>query len=57
MGLIFKKFAVCLETNKDHFDIKKFNHRCKKQTWEQTWGKWEVDWEIGIDIYTILYIK
>lgn len=22
MGLIFKKFSVCLETNKDHFDIK-----------------------------------
>ena len=36
----------------------KQSHRCRKQTW-LLWGKGRrgIYWEIGIDIYTILYTK
>ena len=37
----------------------KQSHRCRKQTYGYQGGKWQggINWEIGIDIYTLLYIK
>ena len=38
------------------FTKQKQSHRCGKQTYGyQGWGR--INWEIGIDIYTLLYIK
>ena len=42
------------------FTKQKQSHRCRKQTYGYQGGKAGVggiNWEIGIDIYTILYIK
>ena len=37
----------------------KYSHRCRKQAYgyqrRKGWGG--INWEIGIDIYTLLYIK
>ena len=41
------------------FTKQKYTHRCRKQTYgyqgEKEGGG--INWEIGIDIYTLLYIK
>ena len=41
------------------FTKQKQSHRCRKQTYGYQWGKgWGgINWEIGIDIQTLLYIK
>ena len=36
----------------------KQSHLCRKQSYDYHWGKeGRINWEIGIDIYTLLYIK
>ena len=35
----------------------KLSHRCRKQTYDYQGGKGGINWEIGCDIYTILYVK
>ena len=41
------------------FTKQKQNHRCRKQTYAYQGGKegGGINWEIGINIYTLLYIK
>ena len=39
------------------FTKQKQSHRCKKQAYGYQGGKGGINWEIGIDIYTLLYIK
>ena len=41
------------------FTKQKQSHRCRKQTYGYQRGKGEggITWEIGSDIYTLLYIK
>ena len=39
------------------FTKQKWSHRCRKQTYGYQGGKRGINWEIGIDIYTLLYIK
>ena len=40
------------------FAKQKKRHRCRKQTYgHQGGGGGRTDWEIGIDIYTVLCIK
>ena len=36
----------------------KYSHRCRKQTYGYKGGRrGGINWEIGIDIYTLLYVK
>ena len=47
-----KKIQVNLSTKL------KWNYRCGKQTWLPGYLEGlDIDWNIGIDIYTLLYIK
>ena len=40
------------------FTKQKQSHRCRKQTYGYQEGKGRrINWEIGIDIYTLLFIK
>ena len=40
------------------FTKQKLNHRCRKQTYDYKGGREAgINREIGIDIYTLLYIK
>ena len=42
------------------FTKQKQSHRCRKQTYGYQGGKGEgrgINWETGIDMYTLLYIK
>ena len=40
------------------FTRQKQGHRCRKQTYGYQGGRGGgINWEIGIDIYTLLYIK
>ena len=39
------------------FTKQKLSHRCRKQTYGYQGGRAGINWEIGIDIYTPLYIK
>ena len=40
------------------FTKQKKSHRCRKQTYGYQGGKGGgINWETGIDIYTLLYIK
>ena len=41
------------------FTKQKQSHRCRKQTYGYQGIRWrrEINWEIGINIYTLLYIK
>ena len=40
------------------FTKQKQSHRCRKQAWlSGDKGRGGINWEIGIDIYTLLYIK
>ena len=43
----------------NQFAGQKLRHRCREQTYGHQGGKVAVgiNWEIGIDIYTLLYIK
>ena len=34
----------------------KLNHGCRKQTYSYQGGKGRINWEIWLDIYTLLYI-
>ena len=41
------------------FTKQKLSHRCRKQTYGYQGGKGggRINWETGIDIYTLLYVK
>ena len=39
------------------FTKQKQSHRCRKQTYDYQEKGGRINWEIGIDIYTLLYIK
>ena len=39
------------------FTKQKQSHRCKKQTYGYQGEKGGINWEIGIDIHILLYIK
>ena len=39
------------------FTRQKQSYRCRKQAWLPGEVDGEINWEIGIDIYTLLYIK
>ena len=40
------------------FTKQKQTHRLRKETCSYQWGIWGgFNWEIGIDIYTLLYLK
>ena len=39
------------------FTKQKQSHRCRKQTWLPGGKGGGINWEIGIDIYILLYIK
>ena len=39
------------------FTKQKQSNGCRKQTWSPVDGGRGMNWEIGIDIYTLLYIK
>ena len=39
------------------FIKQKLNHRCRKQAYSYQGGKGKINWEIGVDIHTLLYIK
>ena len=41
----------------DLFTKEKQNYRCRKQTWLPGDGGGGINWEIGIDVYILLYIK
>ena len=44
----------------NRFARQKYRHRCREQTYEHQGGKagwWWMNWEIGIDIYTPIFIK
>ena len=55
----YMRVLIC-GIKKDGTDKLIFNtqsHKCRKQTYELPRGKKGINWEIGIDIYTLLYIK
>ena len=39
------------------FTKQKYSHGCRKQTWLLRGEGREINWEIGIDIYRLPYIK
>ena len=39
------------------FTKQKLSHRRRKQTYGYQGGKGGINWEVRIDIYTLLYIK
>ena len=45
------------------FAVQKLRHRCREQTYGHQGGKWlgvcggVLNWEIGIDVYTLICIK